>query len=72
MTEASIIQLGQLFGAPGLFIGFLIWDRMRLSAERKAEEDRREAQADRRIDADKTLAASLAALTTTVQTLPRS
>ena len=73
MNEASmIVQLGQTFGAPGLFIGFLIWDRIQMRAERKEVEDRRETQADKRLEADKAQTVALTALTTTIQSLPRS
>lgn len=58
--EATIIELAKLFGAPGLIIGYLIWEKATTGKERM--------QLDReRIATDKELASSLAALTTTIQ-----
>ena len=58
--EAGLISLASQYGAPGLIILYLVWERLTVGKER--------AQIDReRIEADKALAASLAALTTTIQ-----
>lgn len=65
MTEASIIQSALQLGVAGPFMGFLIWDRLRAERRADAEEARQAAQAERRIEADKTLASSVAALATT-------
>ena len=55
VTPELITLLGQ-FGAPGLMVAYLIWDK---KGSRQVEVAR--------ADADKALAASLAALTVTIQ-----
>lgn len=59
--EASIIgDLAAQFGPSGLIIGYLIWDRMTTGKERMTYDRER-------LEADKALAASLAALTVAIQ-----
>lgn len=59
MTAEIATAFGQ-FGPLGLMIGYLIW-REKAGAEKRGEIERARAEA------DKALAASLAALTTTIQ-----
>jgi hypothetical protein len=70
--ETSIIaQLAGQFGAPGLLIGYMVWDRM---LRRKDDLSQRTVDAEiekDRIESDKALAAALATLTTIVQQLER-
>lgn len=60
MAETSIIsELAQNFGPTGLIIGYLVWDRLTTQKERMAFDRAR-------LEADKSLAASLAALTVAI------
>ena len=61
MTPELVAAFGQ-FGPLGLMIGYLVW-RERAGAEKRAEIDRE------RVESDKALAASLSALTVTIQHL---
>lgn len=72
MGEANVIaQLAAQFGAPGLLIGYMVWDRLL----RRKDDDSSRAEENQlrkeRIEADKSLAASLATLTTAVQQMER-
>lgn len=68
MTEMGIItQLATTFGAPGLLVGFMIWSKQVDRADRRAEVAERLDHDRARLEADKTMAASLAALTAVVQ-----
>ena len=59
--ETSIIgELASQFGPTGLIVGYLVWDRFTTWKERMAFDRER-------LEADKALAASLAALTTVIQ-----
>jgi hypothetical protein len=61
MAESSIIgELAQQFGPTGLIIGYLVWDRLTNVKERLGFDRER-------LEADKALAASLAALTTVIR-----
>jgi hypothetical protein len=66
------------FGAFGILVAFLIWKDIRAEnarkqeasnelAERKLQDERRMAYDRERLEADKSLAASLAALTSAIQ-----
>ncbi|WP_336974149.1 hypothetical protein [Sphingobium aromaticiconvertens] len=68
MAETSIISaLATQFGAPGLLIGYMVWDRlMRRKDEQAARAEDLAMQKDR-TEADKSLAASMSALATTIQ-----
>lgn len=58
--EVSIIaDLAKEFGPTGLIIGYLVWDRLTTVKERLTFDRER-------LEADKSLAASLAALTTAI------
>ncbi len=60
-TESHIIaELAAQFGPSGMIIGYLVWDRLTTVKERLAFDRER-------LDADKALAASLAALTTVIR-----
>lgn len=64
MAETSIISaLATQFGAPGLLIGFMVWRELLHRSDRKAELD---VTRDR-IEADKSMASALSALTVTIQ-----
>jgi len=72
MTEISLIgQLASQFGAPGLIIGYLIWDRKQMRVDRAAEVADKMVYDKARLEADKALAAGMAALTTVIQAQPR-
>ena len=58
----EILQALSGFGPSALFVAFLIWDRTNLRQERIDADNKRS-------EADKALAASLTALTTTMQTM---
>lgn len=71
METSIIAQLAGQFGAPGLLIGYMVWDRM---LRRKDDLSQRAVDAEiekDRIESDKSLAAALATLTTIVQQLER-
>ena len=60
LCGSNYCRAGKLFGAPGLIIGYLIWEKRTVGAERM--------QLDREhIETDKQFTASLAALTTTIR-----
>lgn len=61
MEHANIIaELAGQFGPTGLIIGYLVWERRTSSRERMTYDRER-------LEADKALAASLAALKTTIE-----
>ncbi|AJP72917.1 hypothetical protein [Sphingomonas hengshuiensis] len=62
METNIIAQLAGQFGATGLIIGYLIWDRRTTGKERMTFDLAR-------LEADKALAASLAALKTIIEKL---
>lgn len=75
---ASLIAALSNFGAFGVLVAFLIWKDLRSAAERKelaqaqiaaeaVENERRLAYDRERLEADKALAGSLAALTSAIQ-----
>lgn len=66
MEQALIAGLGQ-FGPPGIFILYLMWAADKREKQGKLERDDRNKIDRDRIETDKALAASLAALTTTIQ-----
>lgn len=78
METNIIAQLATQFGAPGLLIGYMVWDRLLRRKDELAERDQDLALAAshraedmamkrERIESDKALAAALATLTVTVQ-----
>lgn len=72
MAETSIIaQLATQFGAPGLLIGFMVWRELLTRSDRKSERDEDMAIRRDRIEADKSMAAALSALTVTIQNQER-
>ena len=72
MSETSIIaQLATQFGAPGLLIGYMVWDRLLRRKDEQAERLEDLAIKRERIDSDRALTTTLATLTTIVQQLDR-
>lgn len=78
MDQATMAALAGQWGPMGLLIGYLIWDRnsqrsaqerldSRKSEERARLEEKKMALDHERVEADKALAASLAALTAVIQ-----
>ena len=68
MAETSIIaQLATQFGAPGLLIGYMVWDRLMRRKDEQASRVEDLIVTKDRIEADKSMAAALSALTTTIQ-----
>ena len=67
MEHSIIAELASQFGAPGLIIGYLVWDRLQMRADRKEADATKAIYDNARLEADKSLAASLAALTTVIQ-----
>lgn len=66
--ETTIIgELATQFGPTGLIIGYLVWERLQLRTERKEADANRAIYDNARLEADKSLASSLAALTTVIQ-----
>jgi hypothetical protein len=59
MEQSFILELAAGFGPAGLIIGWLVWERMTIGKERLAYDRER-------LEADRQLAASLAALTTVI------
>jgi hypothetical protein len=72
VSETSIIaQLATQFGAPGLLIGYMVWDRLLRRKDEQAERLEDLAIKRERIDSDRALTTTLATLTTIVQQLDR-
>jgi hypothetical protein len=68
MDQLSIVgQLAASFGAPGLLVGFMIWSKQVDRADRRQEVADRLVHDKARLEADKTMAAGLAALTVVIQ-----
>ncbi|TVV75539.1 hypothetical protein [Sphingomonas solaris] len=64
-------QLAASFGAPGLLVGFMIWAKQVDRADRRTEVGDRLDHDKARLEADKSMASSLAALTAVIQQLGR-
>lgn len=60
MEHSIIADLASQFGPTGLIIGYLVWERLTVGKEKLAFDRER-------LDADKSLAAALASLTTAIQ-----
>lgn len=60
MEHSIIADLASQFGPTGLIIGYLVWEKLTTGKEKLAFDRER-------LEADKALAASLAALTTAIQ-----
>lgn len=71
METNIIAQLAAQFGAPGLLIGYMVWDRLLRRKDQQAERVEDLALKRERIESDKSLAAALATLTVIVQQLER-
>lgn len=71
MEMNIIAELAGQFGAPGLLIGFMIWDRLLRRKDEHAQRVEDLAIKRERIESDKGLAASLATLTAVIQQLER-
>lgn len=72
MAEASIIaQLATQFGAPGLLIGYMVWDRMMRRKDDQAAREEDNSLRRERTESDKALSAALSALTTSIQNLEK-
>lgn len=82
MSAAELLGLLKDFGFPGLFVGFLIWDKLRLDAKWRRIEEQRLAQEkeleerrlkvdDARIETDKQMVLALQALTFQVNGRPQ-
>ena len=71
METNIIAQLAAQFGAPGLLIGYMVWDRLLRRKDEQAERVEDLAIKRERIESDKSLAGALATLTVIVQQLER-
>lgn len=71
METNIIAQLATQFGAPGLLIGYMVWDRLLRRKDEQAERVEDLAIKRERIESDKSLAGALATLTVIVQQLER-
>lgn len=71
METNIIANLAAQFGAPGLLIGYMVWDRLLRRKDEQAERVEDLALKRERIESDKSLAGALATLTVIVQQLER-
>lgn len=71
METNIIATLAAQFGAPGLLIGYMVWDRLLRRRDELAARAEELAMQQKRVDGDKSLAGALATLTVIVQQLER-
>lgn len=68
VSETSIIaQLATQFGAPGLLIGYMVWDRLLRRKDEQAEREEHNALLREWTQSNKEVTVALSALTTMIQ-----